>query len=148
MLPLLIIEMSGIVSGWYGTILKGFWDTMARLLFVDDDPYTLETLAKAVEVLGHQALTASNGREAYLVATEQLPDLIFADMRLSDTDGASLINLLRAEARLANIPMFILSAGPAEDAIGRSQAAGARAYLNKPIHLQTLLDLIQEYTSE
>lgn len=121
---------------------------MVRLLFVDDDPYTLETLTKAAEVLGHQALMASNGRQAYQVATEQLPDLIFVDMRLSDTDGASLINLLQTQESLANVPMFILSASPAEDVESRSQAAGARAYLNKPIHLQTLLELIQEYTSE
>jgi CheY-like chemotaxis protein len=121
---------------------------MVRLLFVDDDPYTLETLAKAVNVLGHQALLASTGRDAYRLASEQLPDLIFTDMYLSDTDGLSLINLLQTQESLANIPMFILSASPAEDAAGRSQAAGARAYLNKPIRLQTLLDLIQEYTSE
>jgi two-component system cell cycle response regulator DivK len=121
---------------------------MARLLFVDDDPYTLETLAKAAVVLGHQALIAGTGREAYQVATEQLPDLIFVDMRLSDTDGVSLINRLQTQESLAKVPMFILSAGPAEDTAGRSQAAGARAYLSKPIRLQTLLDLIQEYTSE
>ncbi len=121
---------------------------MARLLFVDDDPFTLETLAKAVEVLGHQALIASNGKEAYRLAIEQSPDLIFTDMRLSDTDGASLINLLQSQEKTASIPMFILSASPAEDAMGRSQAAGARAYLNKPIRLQALIDLIREYTSE
>ena len=121
---------------------------MARLLFVDDDPFTLETLAKAVEVLGHQALIASSGKEAYRLATEGSPDLIFTDMRLSDTDGASLIDLLQSQANTADIPMFILSASPAEDAGRRSYAAGARLYLNKPIHLQTLLDLIREYTSE
>jgi CheY-like chemotaxis protein len=121
---------------------------MARLLFVDDDPFTLETLARAVEVLGHQALIASSGKEAYQLATEQLPDLIFTDMRLSDTDGVSLIDVLQSQENTADIPMFILSASPAEDAVERSHAAGARLYLNKPIRLQTLLDLIQEYTSE
>jgi CheY-like chemotaxis protein len=143
-----IIEMSGIAPGWYGTIVEGLRGTMARLLFVDDDPYTLETLSKAAEVLGHQALIASSGKEAYKLATEQLPDMIFSDMRLSDTDGASLIDLLLSQESTADIPMFILSASPAEDAVDRSHAAGARAYLNKPIRLQTLLDLIQEYTSE
>ena len=121
---------------------------MARLLFVDDDPFTLETLAKAAEVLGHQALIANSGKEAYKLATEQLPDLIFSDMRLTDTDGASLIDLLLSQETTAQIPMFILSASPSEDAVERSHAAGARAYLNKPIRLQTLIDLIQEYTSE
>jgi CheY-like chemotaxis protein len=35
---------------------------MASILFVDDDPFTLETLAKATEVLGHEAILANTGQ--------------------------------------------------------------------------------------
>jgi CheY-like chemotaxis protein len=121
---------------------------MALLLFVDDDPFTLETLAKAAQVLGHQAIVASSGQEALKAIAEQSPDLIFTDMRLPDTDGVTLIVQLQSQENTARIPMFVLSASPAEDAVERSQAAGARAYLNKPIRLQTLLDIIREFTSE
>jgi len=121
---------------------------MALLLFVDDDPFTLETLAKAAQVLGHQAILASTGQEALKAVAEQSPDLIFTDMRLPDTDGVALISLLQSQEASAKTPMFVLSASPSEDAIERSQAAGARAYLNKPIRLQTLLDIIREFTSE
>jgi CheY-like chemotaxis protein len=121
---------------------------MALLLFVDDDPFTLETLAKAAQVLGHQAILASTGQEALKVAAEQAPDLIFTDMRLPDTDGIALIDLLLRQEATAKIPMFVLSASPAEDAVERTQAVGARAYLNKPIRLQTLIDIIREFTSE
>jgi len=121
---------------------------MARLLFVDDDPFTLETLAKAAEVLGHEAILANTAQEALVAAAEQHPDLIFTDMRLPDTDGATLIGWLHRQEITARIPMFVLSASPAEDAVERSTAAGARAYLNKPIRLQTLLDIIQEFTSK
>lgn len=121
---------------------------MARVLFVDDDPFTLETLSKAIEVLGHQALIASSGQEALKLVEEQSPDLIFTDMLLSDTDGATLINLLRSRERTAETPMFVLSASPTEGAVEKSEAAGAQAYLNKPIRLQTLIDIIQKFTSE
>jgi CheY-like chemotaxis protein len=113
---------------------------------VDDDPFTLETLAKAAEVLGHEAILANSGQEALKVATEESPDMIFTDMRLPDTDGVTLIDLLRNQESTANIPMFILSASPTEDAVEKSQAAGARAYLNKPIRLQALQDIIQKFT--
>ncbi len=118
---------------------------MARLLFVDDDPFTLETLAKAVQVLGHQPILASNGQEALLAAEEQSPDLIFTDMSLPDTDGATLIGLLHGQESTAKIPMFILSASPTEDAVERTRSAGAQAYLNKPIRLQTLIDIIGKF---
>jgi CheY-like chemotaxis protein len=119
---------------------------MARILFIDDDPYTLETLGKAVEVFGHQYLWATNGHEALKIAPEQNPDMIFLDMNLPDMDGIALISQLRQEPSLASTPVLMLSASPELDAAELARHAGAQAYLTKPIRLQTLLDTIQEYT--
>jgi CheY-like chemotaxis protein len=120
---------------------------MARVLFVDDDPYTLETLNKSVEILGHQAILASSGKEALTLAAEQIPDLIITDMMLPDMDGLVLLNLLSQDITTAPIPVVMLSASPEIDIAELSEVAGAKAYLNKPIRLQTLLDVIQRYTS-
>lgn len=121
---------------------------MARVLFVDDDPFTLETLTKAVEVFGHQALSAHNGREGLDLAAGESPDLIFTDMRLPDMDGLTLVTELKAQPETAQIPVLVLSASPVLDAVERAKAAGARDYLNKPIRLQALLDIIQQYTTK
>lgn len=122
---------------------------MARILFIDDDPFTLETLSKAAEILGHQATTASTGKDAInlIASNSELPELIFTDMRLPDIDGADLVEVLRSRTDTAQIPMFILSASPIEDALGRAEAAGAKGYLDKPIRLNTLMQIIDEYTS-
>ena len=64
---------------------------MARILFVDDDPHTLEILGKAVEVFGHQAIWASDGQAALRIASEQSPDIIFVDLSLPDIDGLALL---------------------------------------------------------
>lgn len=120
---------------------------MARILFVDDDPYTLETLGKAVEVFGHQPLWATNGQEAMQAASQQAPDIIFLDMSLPDISGIELIGKLRGVASLADTPILVLSASPELDAAELVLKAGAQAYLNKPIRLQTLLDTIQQHTS-
>jgi len=120
---------------------------MALLLFIDDDLYTLEALTRAAQVLGHQALTAESGQEGLKLATEHLPDLIFLDMYLDDMDGITLIEQLRQQESTAHIPVFVLSASPAVDAAQRAQAAGAKAYLDKPIRLSTLLEIVQKYTS-
>jgi CheY-like chemotaxis protein len=120
---------------------------MARILFVDDDPYTLETLGKAVEVFGHQPLWATNGQEAMQAASQQAPDIIFLDMSLPDIGGIELIGKLRGVASLADTPILVLSASPELDAAELVLKAGAQAYLNKPIRLQTLLDTIQQHTS-
>ena len=121
---------------------------MARILFVDDDPFTLETLAKAVEVFGHHALLANTGEEGLEIAVGQSPDLIFCDMFLPDMDGLKLVKALNGSATTAQIPVLILSASPAIDAAELVKAAGATAYLTKPIHLQDLLNIIEEFTAK
>jgi CheY-like chemotaxis protein len=120
---------------------------MALILFVDDDPYTLVTLTKAVEVLGHHAITASNIKEAITLASERTPDLIFTDMRLSDKVGTTLINQLKSQESTADIPTFVLSASPDVADVSDIRDTGAIAYLDKPIRLDTLFDIIEEYTT-
>jgi CheY-like chemotaxis protein len=121
---------------------------MARVLFVDDDPLTLETLTKAVQVFGHQAILASTGQEALATATEQSPELIFVDMSLPDMDGFALVDSLCRHEATNHIPVYMLSAGPETEMSERAVAAGARAFLSKPIRLQTLLDVIKENTQK
>jgi CheY-like chemotaxis protein len=118
---------------------------MARILFVDDDPITLKMMRKAAELFNHQALLASNGQEALDTAVAELPDLIFTDMFLPDFDGIALIQRLRGHAATQNIPIFVLSASSADNEVERAQAAGAQGYLDKPIRLQQLQEIIQQH---
>lgn len=120
---------------------------MALILFIDDDPYTLETLTHAVEVLGHRAMIADSGRKALDIITHQLPDLIFTDLRLADSDGISLIHQFKQQQSTANIPIIVLSASPETSAVEGMRAAGISAYITKPIRLDVLKDIIQKYTS-
>ncbi|RCK75043.1 MAG: two-component response regulator [Anaerolineae bacterium] len=118
---------------------------MARILFIDDDPMTLETLSKAVEVFGHQALHAHNGKEGLELARQQSPDLIFTDLRLPDMEGLVLVERLHNDPLTAPIPVLVLSASPALDETERAQAVGAQGFISKPIRLQALLELIQKH---
>jgi CheY-like chemotaxis protein len=118
---------------------------LARILFADDDPFTLITLTKAVEVLGHQALSAGTGREAAHLASSQKPDLIFIDLRLPDVSGLEVVRWL--SKRLEGIPIFLLSAGPEVDVVEQARQAGARGFISKPIRLQTLQELIQNHVT-
>jgi len=121
---------------------------MARILFVDDDPFTLETMMHAVELFGHQAILAGTGEDARAIANEQKPDLIIIDMMLPDMEGIDLVRSLHDCDATSEIPMLMLSASPELDATQRARAAGAQAYINKPIRLQALIDTIEKYTAK
>ncbi len=121
---------------------------MAKILFIDDDPFTLETLMKAVGVFGHQAILAATGSEGLEMALTEKPDLIFTDMRLPDMDGLALIAGLKEKPETVGIPVMILSASPVLDAVDKAKAAGAQMYIEKPLRLQTLNEIIHQYTME
>lgn len=119
---------------------------MTNILFVDDDPLTLAILAKAVEVFGHHALLASSGKECLDIAVRSAPELIFCDMSLPDMDGLDLVKALKDSPATRQIPVLVLSANPALDAAELAKTAGAADYLDKPIHMQNLLDVIEKFT--
>jgi CheY-like chemotaxis protein len=120
---------------------------MAHILFVDDDHITLEILGKAAELLGHKPILLDIGKSAVSTAEEEQPDLIMMDMMMPDTDGLTVLSELRSRPNTANIPVVILSAGSSWDDSDRVKAAGAQAYLNKPVSLTMLMDTIQKYTN-
>jgi CheY-like chemotaxis protein len=120
---------------------------MARILFIDDDLDTLRLMNSAVVLFGHHALLASSGQVGLLVAGNEAPDMIMIDMRLCDMDGIAVIRLIRSNPPIAGIPIVVISASPADGLADKARAAGAKEYLQKPIQLQTLQDVIQKYTN-
>jgi len=120
--------------------------TMACILFVDDDPDMLETMTRAVQLYGHQAVIAANGQEALAQVARAKPDLIFIDMRLPDIDGNELINQLTSLDSTQNVPICMLTASVDQEAETLAKAAGASEYLTKPIRLQKLVEIIRQYT--
>jgi CheY-like chemotaxis protein len=121
---------------------------MALILFVDDDPYTLETMTKAAEVLGHRAVVADSYQAALAVLGNTMPDLIFTDMNLTGKNGISLVQEIKGQSSTAGIPVIILSASPEVATVEEAQAAGALAYLNKPVRLNKLQEVIEFYTTQ
>lgn len=119
---------------------------MARILFVDDDPDTLETMTRAVQIYGHQAIIASNGQEALVKAASTRPEIIFIDMRLPDIDGHELISQLNSLDEINNVPICMLTASVEQEAEDLAKAAGAWEYLTKPVRLQKLIEIIRQYT--
>ena len=119
---------------------------MARILFVDDDPLTLETYSHIIGFYGHEVLLVSTGIQAIETATEELPDLLVLDINLPDIHGFDLLRRLRKNEITANIPAVMVSASP--DALADSAIqAGAQEFRSKPVRPDELLEIIDKYTS-
>ncbi len=119
---------------------------LAHILFIDDDSITLRMLEKIATMAGHVPHTAQSGQVGVERASELGPDLIVVDMMMPDMDGLAVISKLKAQPDTAAIPVVVLSAGPEIDAEERITAAGAQAYLPKPISMDALLEVIGAHT--
>ncbi|HEX9596894.1 MAG TPA: response regulator [Anaerolineales bacterium] len=118
---------------------------MATILFVDDEPLTRKLLAQAAQILGHRGLTAATAEEALESADSDRPDLIVTDINLNGVHSLDLIEQLHTAPKTRSIPVITLSAEEPGDIQAQAQARGAVASLEKPVRLQTLLEVIREH---
>ncbi len=118
---------------------------MANILFVDDEPLTRKLLIQAAQILGHKGITASTQEEALTLANDLRPDLIVTDVNLNGKRCLDMIDKLRRAPETQGIPIVTLSASDPEEIQAEAAARGAVASLEKPIRLQTLLEVIRAY---
>ncbi len=94
-----------------------------------------------VRLLNRQGLTtstASNGREALEMVREHGYDLMLLDIMMPEVDGFEVLQIMKADAALRELPVIVLSAIHEMDAIIRCIKMGADDYLPKPIDLTLL----------
>jgi CheY-like chemotaxis protein len=120
---------------------------MALILFIDDDMFSRALYAKACTILGHLSLLADSGQLGLTMAGERQPNLIVLDLSLPDQTGLQVLAQLRQGNRTAHIPVVIVSAGVSDQDPQISQAAGAVAYINKPVGLNTLQNAIDQFAN-
>ena len=80
------------------------------ILVVDDMPANLEVLATMLKECGHRIRPVLNGRQALEAARRQPPDLILLDINMPGMDGYQVCAALKADPRLAPIPVIFISA--------------------------------------
>jgi CheY-like chemotaxis protein len=102
-----------------------------RVLVVDDQLDTAETLAALLRAMGHTARFAVRGREGLAIARAFRPDTVFLDLRLPDIDGCELAGLLRREPACASAKLVAFT-GHAGERV-RALAAGCDHFLLKPV---------------
>lgn len=120
-------------------------NSVLKVLFIEDDPTTQEVLSRAVNLLGHQGQAAFSARQALASLDAGQPDLIFVDIQLADMHGLDLVRLLRQHPQTTHTPLIMLSASAELDLPQAARAAGADDYLQKPLRLHVLEEIIQKY---
>jgi CheY-like chemotaxis protein len=116
------------------------------VLYIEDNPSNVRLLERVLKQRrpGVTLLNAGAGESGVEMAVTHLPDLILLDLHLPDTHGEEVLRRLGADSRTRNIPVAVLSADATQIENRRLLAAGAIAYLTKPLDMLRLLELLDE----
>jgi sigma-B regulation protein RsbU (phosphoserine phosphatase) len=105
----------------------------ARLLVVDDNEDNRYTLIMRLEIEGYANIAvADDGETALATLNTQDFDLVLLDVMMPKIDGYQVLERLKAEGRLHNIPVIMISALNEIDSVVRCIELGAVDYLSKP----------------
>jgi CheY-like chemotaxis protein len=104
---------------------------MARILIVDDNPDELAALGRALQLAGHDVVTAPNGREALIQVMSNPPDVVLLDLIMPEMDGPSFLEVVRSYLRLQSLPVVVLTALDQSPMIDRIQALKVNSILVK-----------------
>lgn len=116
-------------------------DAQQRLLLVDDDPEILEATGQVLREWGYAVDAAADGQTALELARKARPDLALIDLMMPSMDGWTLIQRLRDEGLVRDVPVVVFSADrELRDGGRKLQVDGA---LRKPFELEELQDMVE-----
>src|SRR4030066_256470 len=105
-----------------------------RILIIDDDPDALTLIGLTLERRGYDVLKASGGAEALMMVETDRPDLILLDLMMPHMDGYEVCRRIKADPRLANTPIVMLTAKAQMASQVEGYRVGADDYVTKPVH--------------
>ncbi len=105
-----------------------------RILVVDDNRINRMQLQRALEQQGHTVALAENGRQALEMARAGSYDLMLLDIIMPELDGYQVLEQLKQDQQLREIPVIVISALDEMESVIKCIALGAEDYLPKPFN--------------
>ena len=114
---------------------------------VDDEANLRELVTFHLETAGHDVTAFPDGRACWqqLQEAEQLPEVILTDVMMPRMNGFQLVQHVRDDGDLAEIPIVILTGRGTESDVVRGLEIGANDYLTKPFRSQELIAHVERY---
>jgi len=117
-----------------------------KLLIIDDDSKNIFALKATLKAKGFESISALNAIEGLdLLSREPSIALVLLDMMMPEMDGYEAIQVIKKDKHLKNIPVIAVTAQAMTGDKEKCLAAGADNYISKPINVDILLSLLQEY---
>jgi chemosensory pili system protein ChpA (sensor histidine kinase/response regulator) len=118
----------------------------APMVMVVDDSLTVRRVTqRLLEREGYRVVTAKNGIDALERLAEERPVVLLTDIEMPRMDGFDLVRQVRGDARLADLPVIMITSRIAQKHRDYAAEIGVQHYLGKPYSEDELLDLVGRY---
>ena len=128
-------------------------DPVFRILLVEDNPGDVRLTKEALQSckILHELVVVGNGQTALAFlrgeppyAHPHRPDLMLLDLNLPIMDGRELLEIIKNDPKLRNIPVVILTGSAEQEDILRTYDLHANGYITKPVDTERFFALIQK----
>jgi DNA-binding NarL/FixJ family response regulator len=106
---------------------------MTRVMVIDDEPTALLTTQAQLMPEGYELVLERSGADALRRFEEAPVDLVICDVNMPEIDGLAVCRALKAHPEWSYVPIILLTAFDARDAIVAGLEAGADTYVSKPV---------------
>lgn len=146
----LVINLPGLMQRFLGATLREEKPVVTvkkkPVVLVVDDSFTARTLQKSIlEAAGYAVRVAVNGKAAYDLLRTESVDAVVSDVQMPEMDGFQLLSAMKNHARLAELPVVLVTSLSSREDQERGLALGADAYIVKErFDHRELLDTVRQ----
>lgn len=119
-----------------------------RVLAIEDNLSNMILISRVVEAEGYELIKAEDGTMALDLLAKEKPDLILLDINIPGVHGLDLASRLKADDRLADVPLIATTANVLLGDRERCLEAGCDDYLPKPLDIRELRQMMRHYLAE
>ena len=119
------------------------------LVLVVDDSITVRRVTQRLLAReGYRVALAADGLQALERLADELPTVVLSDIEMPRMDGFDLARNIRGDARLAHLPIVMITSRIAEKHREHAKELGVNHYLGKPYSEEELLSLVKHYCTQ
>lgn len=108
-----------------------------KILLIEDDSFLSEIYVAKFQESGFEVLVARDGAVGLVKIKEQTPDMILLDVVMPNMDGFEILQIIKGDPQIKNIPVVILSNLGEQENIAKGLELGAAAYIVKAHYTPT-----------
>ncbi len=121
---------------------------MSKVLIAEDNAVNRELLRELLEARGYTVVEACDGEEALRVIDQAQPDILLLDIGMPVLDGFGVVRALRANPRLAALPVLAVTAYAMQGDPEKILSAGFDGYLSKPVIARSVIEELERLLSK